>query len=121
MERKKGSKKDLADKIKELEARLHQLDNKLKSEPAKEYEMRRLAVAVGTSPIGVDKLETAREIIKARKTSKQIAGLTKTTGDGSVLDDAPDIPFPTESIHEFANLDICECECHPKKNDCMNC
>jgi hypothetical protein len=77
----------------------------------------------GTSPIGTDEFDTIKEINKAKNESEKKAGLIKTTSDGSVWDE-DDIQLskiPNESIHQFDDLEKCNCDCHPRKYDCMNC
>jgi hypothetical protein len=80
--------------------------------------------ATASSPLGHDREDTIKQISKAKRTSEQKAGLVKNTESGSVFaedDGAPD-RIPSESIHEFENLEVCVCECHLKnKKDCMLC
>ncbi len=112
-------KKALDDKIKELEHKLSRLTAEL--DPEKEQHKK---YVIGSSPIGIDKGDTIREVVKAKRNSEQRAGLIKNSDDGSVMgeDDYQPDRIPSESIHEFENLEVCICECHTrKKRDCMNC
>lgn len=106
---------DLNDKIEELEIKLQQL-KKNEEEQHKNF-------VIANSPIGVNKIDTIKEISKAKDDSEKRAGLIKNTASGSVMeeDDVPDIRVPDESIHHFDDLEHCDCECHPKKQDCMYC
>lgn len=136
---KSERKKELEKKIRELEEKLSKLAVNLEKDGAKktgwmqpdnerirfDHERRdseRRELAIGSSPVGVDKIETIRELVKARDNSESKAGLTKTTEDGSVqADDDVEPTFPTESIHDFNNTLECTCDCHPKKRDCQHC
>ncbi len=105
-------KKDLEDKIKELEEKLEKTDEE------------RAHFVIASSPIGHDKLDTIKRISEAKKKSQQKAGLIRLSDDGSVWseDEPTDIKIPHKSIHDFDNLEFCECECHERdKKDCMYC
>ena len=106
------SKKDLEDKIKELEEKLARTDEE------------RAHFVIASSPIGHDKLDTIKQVSEAKKKSQQKAGLIRLSDDGSVWseDEPTDIKIPRESIHDFDNLEFCECECHDRdKKDCLHC
>ncbi len=114
-----SDKKDLKDKIKQLEEKL----GKLSRDSGKTDEERAMFV-IASSPIGQDKLDTIRQVSEAKKKSQQKAGLIRLSDDGSVWeeDEPTDIKIPRESIHDFDNLEFCECECHERdKKDCMHC
>lgn len=80
-------------------------------------------MVIGTSPIGDNPLDTVRKVVKAKESSEPRAGLVKNTSSGSTHDEdnIESKRVPTETIHDFDNMDVCECECHPNKKDCMNC
>lgn len=58
-----------------------------------------------------------REIINAKNNAEKKAGMVKVSDVGYTENDDSD---PT-SIREYENKEKCECKCHPKKIDCMNC
>jgi len=132
----KPNKKDLEEKIRELEKKLLGLNDTLNKDkswmrPDREIikfdhqkrDKERRNLAVGSSPVGVDKIETIREVVRAKNSSEQKAGLIKTTGDGSVLEDDNEEPIiiPAVGIHDFDNTLECTCTCHPSKQDCIKC
>ena len=142
----KNTKKDLEDKIKELDAKLARLSETLESEKQKPIESKKEKLeryekeyleklesekgdgqrdiyVLGQSPIGHDKRDTIKQIASAKKDSTAQAGLVKNTEDGSVLtEDKPEnVRIPLGSIHLFTNMEECECGCHPMKKDCQNC
>ena len=106
----------------DLQDEINELENKLKQLKIKNVEKHK-GFLIASSPIGVDSNETVKEITRAKEKSEAKAGLVKNTADGSTLeeDNVETIRIPTESIHQFDNMDECVCECHPKKYDCMNC
>jgi hypothetical protein len=58
-----------------------------------------------------------REIIDARDTAVERAGLVKISDIGDT--DSFDVePIP---IHEYKNDEKCDCKCHPTKSECMKC
>ena len=113
------SKKDLEDKIKELKEKLSKI-----SDTHRRQDEERAKFVITSSPIGQDKLDTIKRVSDAKRKSEQKAGLIKLSDDGSVWeeDEPINIKIPTESIHEFSNLEFCECGCHDNgKKDCMHC
>lgn len=134
------SKKEMEDKIKEIERKLGKLSKELDGTDVIEdshinnisslnnnrlpkYEDRRKTFVIGSSPIGHDKKDTIKKIAEAKKNSIQKAGSVKNTQDGSVfINDIPKAKkIPEGSIHFFENLMECICDCHPTKKDCMKC
>lgn len=124
---KKNTKKDLEDKIKELEKRLGVSDDQLhgNDEDWMKPDKNHAHFEDDDAPeIGEDIFDTIKEIAKAKKQVIPRAGSVQTTEDGNVLseDNVEPIRIPKQSIHEFTNLEKCECECHGKgKVDCMYC
>ena len=124
---KKKTKKDLDDKIKELEEKLSKLAKTDDHPPPRPAWMKEDPDRIKFDDevtIGEDKLDTMKEISDAKKQVIARAGTVKTTEDGSVLpeDEVQPVRIPSESIHEFTNLEKCECECHNKgRIDCQYC
>ena len=73
--------------------------------------------------LGEDRVDTIKQIADAKKKSKQIAGLVKSTESGSTWseDEPEDVKIPHSSIHTFENTLECKCSCHPSKRDCVDC
>ncbi len=118
--------KELEDKIKELENKLKQLNHASKPKPkwmSEEKEPFDYVDEDNELEIGEDKFDTMKEISKTKKQVIPRAGTIPTTEDGNVSadDNVEPVKIPDEGIHEFTNLEECECECHPKKQDCIDC
>lgn len=135
----KSEKEKLNEKIAELEEKLAMLASNLDKQPSqtthektfaeyeKEYfekinmEKRKNAVIISPAELQTNPLDVMRNVSQANKKSVPLAGLVKTTDDGSLDDDTNTDKVPT-SIHTFDNLDVCNCMCHNKgKFDCMEC
>jgi len=109
----KPNKKELENKIRELEKKLGKISDK-----------KRADFVIATSPIGHDEMDTMRDVLDAKSKSEQKAGLIRLSDDGSVWeeDEPTDIKIPKQSIHHFDNLEFCDCVCHGHgKKDCMHC
>jgi len=65
----------------------------------------------------MDNEDMMREIIDAKKNAEKKAGMVKTSDVGYIESDDKE---PT-SNRVFDNVEKCECKCHPKKVDCMEC
>ncbi len=62
-----------------------------------------------------------KKISKAKKDSKPLAGIVKSTDNGSIFNTDTDKKIQYKSIHHFDNMEECVCECHPTKKDCLQC
>jgi len=58
-----------------------------------------------------------REIIDARDTAVERAGLVKISDIG----DTDSINVEAIPIHGYKNDEKCDCKCHPTKSECMKC
>ena len=126
MKKKRANvKKDLEDKIKELEKKLSwvaQEQDRINQKPDWMKPEKEI-VRFDDHPVGKTPIEIIRAVAKAKKNSEQRAGLLKSTASGSTMeeDNVEARRIPKDSIHYFENLEECLCACHPSKKDCMNC
>lgn len=119
----KKSKKEMEDKIKQLEEKLSGLKKQL--EPKNHSPPKPAWMKEDIDRVKFDhEFDTIKEIGIAKKQVIARAGTVKTTEDGSVdpQDKVETVKIPSKSIHEFTNKDVCECECHDNgKMDCQHC
>ena len=65
----------------------------------------------------MDNNDILRKVIEAKNSAEKKAGMVKTSDTGYVeIEDSN-----PQSIREYENKEKCECSCHPKKAECMNC
>lgn len=58
-----------------------------------------------------------REIIDAKDNAVERAGIVKISDIGDTDSGSVEV----SPIHKYANVEKCDCKCHPTKSECMEC